>query len=73
MELIVAGGVLLYGSVGIVSMFSGGRFLDYNVLSDDPIHGQHLGILIVELGVGLTVTAVMAVIFFHFAARGREE
>ena len=34
-------------------------------------HGQHLGILVVELGVGLTVTAVMITIFFAFAGRER--
>lgn len=33
--------------------------------------GQHLGILIVELGVGLTVAAVMILIFFSFASRER--
>ena len=32
-------------------------------------HGQHLGILVVELGVGLTVAAVMITIFFAFAGR----
>ena len=34
-------------------------------------HGQHLGILVVELGVGLTVAAVMILIFFSFASRER--
>ncbi len=34
-------------------------------------HGQHLGILVVELGVGLTVAAVMISIFFAFAGRER--
>jgi multicomponent Na+:H+ antiporter subunit B len=33
--------------------------------------GQHLGILVVELGVGLTVAAVMITIFFAFAGRER--
>lgn len=33
--------------------------------------GQHLGILVVELGVGLTVAAVMVLIFFSFASRER--
>jgi multicomponent Na+:H+ antiporter subunit B len=68
---LVAGGVLLYGSVGVATIALGGNFLDYNALSHDPVHGQHLGILLVELGVGVTVTAVMATIFFLFAGRGR--
>ena len=31
--------------------------------------GQHLGIFLVELGVGITVTAVMTMIFYAFVAR----
>jgi len=34
--------------------------------------GQHIGILRVELGVLLTVTSVMIVIFYAFAGRARE-
>jgi multicomponent Na+:H+ antiporter subunit B len=51
-------------------MFKGGNFLDYNVLVDDPLHGQHYGILIIEFGVGLTVACVMMLIFFAFISRG---
>ena len=68
-QLLSAIGVLIYGSVGLVSMLNGGNFLDYNLLSDDPVAGQHLGILIVELGIGCTVTSVMVIIFFNFADR----
>lgn len=68
-QLIAALGVLLYGAVGMVSFLSGGGFLDYSVLLDDPIAGQHLGIILIELGVGLTVTAVIIIIFFNFAGR----
>lgn len=68
-EALLAVGVLLYGGVGIVSMLNGGNFLDYNVLSADPVAGQHLGILLVELGVGITVTAAMLAIFYGFAGR----
>ncbi len=65
----VAGGALLYGGVGIASMLMGGNFLDYSVLSSDPVAGQHLGILLIELGVGITVTGVLLSIFFAFASR----
>ena len=68
-QVITALGVLLYGSVGIVSLMNGGNFLDYNVLSSNPITGQHLGILLIEWGVGCTVASVMIVIFFNFAGR----
>ena len=129
LEILVASGVLLYGSVGLASMLLGGNFLDYDLLianpseehgeaghgtghhgaeqqdaephgttqdaedhgseeddasgqhaeeghggsHDDGGHhappGQHLGILLVELGVGFTVTAVMIGLFFLFSAR----
>ena len=62
-----------YGGVGIVAILEGGNFLDYDVLSHEPVHGQHLGILLVELGVGITVASVMATIFFLFAGRGRSD
>ena len=68
-KMLAAGGVLLYGGVGVVSMLNGGNFLDYNVLADDPVAGQHLGILLIELGVGCTVASVMVIIFFNFAGR----
>lgn len=70
-ETLIAGGVLLYGSVGLVSMFLGANFLDYDPLAHDPIHGQHYGILLVELGVGVTVAAVMTALYFLFAGRRR--
>ena len=72
-QLVAAIGILLYGCVGIVSLFNGANFLDYNVLSSDPIAGQHMGILLIELGVGLTVACVMIMIFFNFAGRQEEQ
>ena len=64
-------GMLLYGGVGVASLLRGGNYLDYNVLASDPLAGQHLGILLIELGVGITVAAVMITVFFAFAGRGR--
>lgn len=66
LRILAAVGALLYGSVGVVSMLSGGNFLDYNVLLDDPIAGQHLGIIVIEAGVGITVATVMVLIFYSF-------
>jgi len=67
----MAFGVMLYGVTGLVAMFMGGDYLDYNALDHhDPIHGQHMGILLVELGVGICVAAVMMSVFFNFAGRG---
>lgn len=66
---LITGGALLYTGVGIAGMLLGGPFLDYSVLRADPVAGQHLGILLVELGVGMTVTGVLLTIFHAFAAR----
>ena len=68
---LIAGGALIYGLVGLTGIFLGGNFLDYSVLSSDPIKGQHLGILLIEAGVGITVTGVLLSIFHAFAARGK--
>ena len=70
-EIFVALGVLIYAATGVVALLKGGTFLDYGVLEHDPVHGQHLGILLVEFGVGITVAAVMITIFYGFAGRGR--
>lgn len=64
-------GVLIFGGTGVASLFLGGNFLNYDVLAHDPVHGQHLGILIIEFGVGVTVASVMISIFYYFAGRGR--
>ena len=70
----MAVGVLIYAGTGVLSMVGGGNFLDYDHL-DHPLpaavlpHTQHLGIFLVELGVGVTVTAVMITLYYAFAAR----
>lgn len=64
-------GVLIYSGTGVVGILLGGEFLNYNVLSYDSIHGQHRGILWVELGVVTTVFGVMVSLFYAFAGRGR--
>lgn len=60
-------GVLIYALVGVASMFLDGEFLNYSVLLPDSVDGQHLGIQLVELGVGITVAAVMISLFFSFS------
>ena len=65
-------GVLVYAGTGVVTLIKGGNFLDYDILAQNPVAGQHLGILVIELGVGITVSAVMLIIFFTFAGRGRD-
>lgn len=67
LRTVLAGGVLLYAGVGVANLILGGNYLDYDTLAHEPHHGQHLGILLVELGVGLAVAAAMITIFVHFA------
>ena len=62
-------GVIIFGGTGLFGLIFGGNFLDYNVLLENPVAGQHLGILLVELGVGITVSATMITIFFVFASQ----
>ncbi|MDG2319630.1 MAG: Na(+)/H(+) antiporter subunit B [Rhodospirillaceae bacterium] len=72
LEVLVPMGVLIYAGVGVATWILGGNFLDYNMLdSHDPSHGQHLGILLVEAGVLVTVASTMLLIFYTFAGRGR--
>lgn len=67
LRILAALGVLLYGGVGVAAMFMGGNFLAYSVLSSDPVQGQFWGILLIELGVGITVATVIIAIFYTFS------
>lgn len=64
-------GLLLYIGTGLACLLAGGHFLEYKVLAGDPTAGEHYGILLIELGVGITVAAVVINTFCHFASRGR--
>ncbi len=64
----MAGGLLLYGIIGLLGILLGGNFLDYSVLSINPVAGQQLGILLIEAGVGITVCGALLFIFHAFAA-----
>lgn len=67
-------GVLIFAGTGIMGWVLGGNYLDYDVLHPDTSHsaGQHLGILLVELGVLVTVASVMLAIFYAFASREQD-
>ena len=61
-------GVLLYAGVGVAGMVGGGEFLEYGVLAADSGRGNYVGIAIIEVGVGVTVAAVMLAVFYVFYA-----
>lgn len=69
LRILASLGVLIYAGTGFATLLLGGNFLNYNVLAEDPTAGQHIGILVIELGVGITVASVMLIIFFAFAGR----
>ena len=71
MLVLIALGVLIFGGVGVAALLFGGNYLEYAAFAHEPAHGNHIGIWLVELGVGVTVSAVMLTIFLTFAGRGR--
>ncbi len=55
-------GVLLYAGVGVLCLLLGANYLDYSVLpSAEP---RSLGMLVIEVGVGITVTGALVSIFY---------
>ena len=71
LRILASAGVLIYAGTGVVTMLIGGNFLDYDLLAANPLTGQHIGIMLIELGVGITVSAIMLMIFYAFAGRER--
>ncbi len=65
----MAVGLLIFAGVGFAGLLLGGNYLNYSVLAENQQAGQHLGITLIEFGVGTTVAAVMITIFFAFAGR----
>ena len=63
-EALAAAGVLLYAGTGIAGIARGGAFLDYTLLAEAPLSGQHAGILAIELGVGVTIVGVVMLVFY---------
>lgn len=56
-------GVLLYAGTGFISLIYNNNYLNYNVFHVNIIIGQHIGIFLIEIGVGLTVSSVMSLIY----------
>lgn len=67
-------GVLIYAGTGVATMLLGAPYLGYDAIVPESTHhaGQHYGILIVELGVGIAVASTMLTIFYHFVGREPE-
>jgi multicomponent Na+:H+ antiporter subunit B len=70
LEIMIPLGVAIFAGVGILSLVLGANYLDYSPLAHEPAEGQHIGILLVEFGVLVTVAGTMTAIFYAFAGRG---
>ncbi|MFH7326954.1 hydrogen gas-evolving membrane-bound hydrogenase subunit E [Desulfurivibrio sp. C05AmB] len=70
----VAGGVLLYASVGAICLAMGWNFLGYaglaGILGVSEVMARSHGILAVEVGVGITVMSVMVSLYYDLASGG---
>lgn len=69
LRILASTGVLIYAGTGVATMLMGGNFLDYDLLALNPVKGQHIGIMLIEIGIGIAVSSVMLMIFFAFAGR----
>ncbi len=64
---IAVSGVGIYFITGLYGILSGLEFLNYNAFSSNKELSQKIGIVIIELGVGITVSATMLLIYFCLA------
>jgi multicomponent Na+:H+ antiporter subunit B len=67
-------GVFIYAGTGAVALIFNCNFLDYstwaNILLVTPVMARYYGMALIELGVQLTVMAVMTSIFFDLVTKG---
>ncbi len=70
-------GVFIYAGTGVLCMLFKGNYLDYSALAPllgtDPVMARSHGILIVEIGVGMAVMAVMIVLYYNLASAGKHD
>jgi len=70
-------GVFIYAGTGIASLFFKKNYLDYGTLAGimgtDPVSARSHAILIIEVGVGIAVMAVMVVLYYNLASAGKHD
>lgn len=68
-------GVAIFAGTGGLCLLFGANFLDYGALADilgvGPVMAHSLGILIVEIGVGIAVMAVMVYLYYNLSSAGK--
>ncbi len=72
--MLCSSGVFIYGGLGLLCLLLGGNFLDYEkldiFLKVGTPQARSLGILGIEIGIGMAVMACMTSIFFDIATAG---
>ncbi len=69
-DILNSTGALLFGVIGLLCAIAGGMYLEYSeLIKENPRLASYLGIYAVEIGIGITVTAVMITLFFETARR----
>lgn len=68
-------GLIIYSGIGVLCLGFGGAYLDYGKLpfSAAIAESRALGILGIEIGVGITVMAVMVTIFIEICSDGERQ
>ena len=70
-------GVFIYAGTGVLCMLLGRNYLDFSglakILGVDPVSARSHGILIVEIGVGIVVMAVMVILYYILASAGKQD
>ena len=70
-------GVFIYAGIGCLCLILKGHFLDYGklakILPIDPVRARAIGMLGVEIGVAITVMAVMIIIYINIASQGKHQ
>lgn len=70
-------GVMIYAGIGTLCLILGANYLDYGILHKilpaGPAKARALGTFGIEIGVGITVMAVMVSIFLNIATGGEHE
>jgi len=68
-RLMVPLGALIYAGTGVAGWLLGGQYLQFSYFAAERAYGHHIGILVVEFGVLVTVVGAMLAIYYAIAER----
>jgi len=70
-------GVFIYAWTGWMCLLLGANFLDYGILNKilpvNPVMARYYGMFSIEVGVGITVMAIMVSLFLDLVTGGKHE